>query len=151
LIIFFISSVSALSYPDSGNIYTAIVLPSSSLGIFNRYLQCEVMYLQMKDKKNILTIILGVVIGVLILIIETKAQSDVGFIYGKIYTISGDTYQGQIRWGKEETYWTDHFNSTKTRDNHLKHLSVDDQKHLDKKGERRVVGTRLGIFKHLGR
>jgi len=40
-------------------------------------------------------------------------QNDEGFIHGKITTISGSTYQGQIRLGKEEAFWNDIFNSTK--------------------------------------
>ena len=42
------------------------------------------------------------------------AQNDEGFIYGKIETISGSTYVGQIRWGKEEAFWNDVFNATKS-------------------------------------
>ncbi|MEM7349955.1 MAG: hypothetical protein AAF657_04060 [Acidobacteriota bacterium] len=36
-----------------------------------------------------------------------------GFIYGKISTRSGSTYEGRLRWGKEEAFWGDHFNSSK--------------------------------------
>lgn len=42
------------------------------------------------------------------------SQNDEGFIYGKITSTSGAKYQGQIRWGKEEAYWNDIFNATKT-------------------------------------
>ncbi len=67
----------------------------------------------------------------LIIASEANAQSDQGFIYGKIYTIGGDTYQGQMRWdSRGEVYWTDHFNSNKTRDNNLRHLSLQDQQNL---------------------
>lgn len=41
-------------------------------------------------------------------------QNDEGFIYGKITTVSGAIYIGQIRWGKEEAFWNDVFNSTKS-------------------------------------
>ena len=44
---------------------------------------------------------------------SATAQNDQVFIYGKLTTIDGETYQGQIRWGKEEAYWTDLFNGTK--------------------------------------
>ncbi|MDN5200626.1 hypothetical protein QQ008_04615 [Fulvivirgaceae bacterium BMA10] len=37
-----------------------------------------------------------------------------GFIYGKVTTITNQTYVGRIRWGSEEVYWSDHFNSSKT-------------------------------------
>lgn len=41
-------------------------------------------------------------------------QNDEGFIYGKITTLSGAEYKGQIRWGKEEAFWNDIFNSIKS-------------------------------------
>ena len=36
-----------------------------------------------------------------------------GFIYGTVETTSGNTYNGTLRWGTEETFWDDLFNSTK--------------------------------------
>jgi hypothetical protein len=36
-----------------------------------------------------------------------------GFLYGTITTRSGQEYTGVIRWGKEESFWDDHFNSVK--------------------------------------
>ena len=38
-------------------------------------------------------------------------NKDQGFIYGEITVKNGDTYQGPIRWGKEEAFWHDMFNS----------------------------------------
>jgi len=40
-------------------------------------------------------------------------QGDEGFIYGKVTTHSSNHYIGQIRWGDEEVYWHDIFNSIK--------------------------------------
>lgn len=59
---------------------------------------------------------LGLVISLLILPSEGKGQSDAGFIYGKVYTVN-NTYQGQIRWGKEEAFWNDLFNGIKLYNN----------------------------------
>lgn len=36
-----------------------------------------------------------------------------GFLYGTVETRSGQDYTGVIRWGKEESFWDDHFNSVK--------------------------------------
>jgi len=44
---------------------------------------------------------------------QTYADGDEGFIYGKITMKNDDTYQGVIRWGKEEAFWDDMFNSSK--------------------------------------
>jgi len=64
-----------------------------------------------KNRKT-LQLLLGLLVAIFITITELKAQSTQGFIYGKVYT-SNDTYVGQIRWGKEEAYWNDHFNTSK--------------------------------------
>jgi small nuclear ribonucleoprotein (snRNP)-like protein len=41
------------------------------------------------------------------------AGGDEGFIFGKITMKNGNTYEGVIRWGKEEAFWDDIFNSSK--------------------------------------
>jgi hypothetical protein len=41
------------------------------------------------------------------------SQVDQSFIYGEVSTIDGEKFKGQLRWGDEETYWVDEFNSTK--------------------------------------
>jgi len=61
------------------------------------------------------------------------------FIYGKVTTFNGNSYQGQIRWGNEETYWCDIFNSVKTRDTNLKYLSLDDRKEKNE-GKKGLLG-----------
>jgi hypothetical protein len=45
--------------------------------------------------------------------------SDTGYIYGRVVTKDGETFQGQIRWGDEEAFWHDIFNATKARNEHL--------------------------------
>ena len=58
----------------------------------------------------------------LIAFISASAQ-DEGFIYGKITTEDGDVYEGPLRWGKEEVYWTDMFNASKRENKNLDYLS----------------------------
>ena len=41
------------------------------------------------------------------------SKGDEGFIYGRITMKNDNVYQGAIRWGKEETFWNDMFNSAK--------------------------------------
>ncbi|MFA8300694.1 MAG: hypothetical protein ACEPOV_11065 [Hyphomicrobiales bacterium] len=50
-----------------------------------------------------------------------------GFIYGKVTTISGKSYQGAIRWGEEEVFWFDFFNGTKTDDFFSRYIHSRDQ------------------------
>lgn len=37
-----------------------------------------------------------------------------GFLYGTVETKSGGSYTGLLRWGKEEAFWDDHFNASKS-------------------------------------
>jgi len=55
------------------------------------------------------------------------------FIYGQVITDDGDIYKGQIRWGKEEAFWFDMFNSSKPDNDNLKWLSDDELDALNKK------------------
>jgi hypothetical protein len=45
--------------------------------------------------------------------------SDAGYIYGRIETVDGDKYQGQLRWGDEEAFWDDLFNADKAENENL--------------------------------
>lgn len=64
------------------------------------------------------------------------AQSDAGFIYGRVITTDNATYTGAIRWGKEEVYWFDMFNSSKPKNRNLRYLSADDRQNLNRNKER---------------
>ena len=65
-----------------------------------------------------------------------KAQDD-GLIYGTVETIDGEKYQGQIRWGKEEAFWTDLFNGNKEDNDNYRHLSRRDKDDLRERSRRR--------------
>lgn len=55
---------------------------------------------------------------------------DQQFIYGRVYTVDGKVYEGPIRWGKEEVYWSDIFNASKPENENLRYLSSDDREEL---------------------
>jgi hypothetical protein len=61
---------------------------------------------------------------------KVQAQENQGFIYGKVITVDDESYTGLIRWGKEEIFWFDMFNSTKVKNENLKYLSDEDMKSL---------------------
>ncbi len=65
-----------------------------------------------------------------------SAQNTEGFIYGKVTTIDNNVYQGAIRWGKEEAYWFDMFNSSKPRNKNLKYLTSEERDDLSRNRER---------------
>jgi hypothetical protein len=58
-----------------------------------------------------------------LILVATEAYSqDEGFIYGKVTTIDNDVYEGALRWGKEEAFWTDMFNASKDDNKNLDYL-----------------------------
>lgn len=66
----------------------------------------------------------------------TLSAQDEGFIYGKVTTIDGETYLGQIRWGKEEAYWTDLFNGNKDDNDNYRYLTRRERDDLRDRGRR---------------
>ena len=44
---------------------------------------------------------------------QSSAASNQGWIYGTVETRSGNEYTGTLRWGTEEAFWDDLFNSSK--------------------------------------
>jgi len=70
---------------------------------------------------------------------------DEGFIYGKITTIDDNTYQGQIRWGDEEAFWTDMFNAGKRYNDNIQYLSRRDREYLDEYRKRSSRWDEWGI------
>lgn len=59
------------------------------------------------------------------------SAQDQGYLYGKIHMDDGNTYEGAIRWGKEEVYWTDVFNASKKQNDYIHYLSEDEREKLD--------------------
>jgi sporulation protein YlmC with PRC-barrel domain len=56
---------------------------------------------------------------------------DEGFLYGKVYTTDNKTYEGPIRWGKEEVYWVDLFNADKGENPNLRYLTSREREELN--------------------
>jgi len=52
----------------------------------------------------------------------TAQDASEAWLYGTVTTWDGDTYEGQLRWGKEEAFWTDMFNASKTENENLDYL-----------------------------
>ncbi len=61
-----------------------------------------------------LMILPGLIVAILLIVaFSTFAADNEGFIYGKVTTINKNEYRGLIRWGDEEAFWDDLFNSAK--------------------------------------
>ncbi len=71
------------------------------------------------------------------------SADDKGFIYGKVYTESGETYQGTLRWGKQECFWDDIFNATKDENPWIKHVEKDFPKLGGYQKERDIFGIKI--------
>lgn len=63
--------------------------------------------------------------------VKTSASSEV-FIYGTVVMENGEEYTGQIRWGNEEVFWFDYFNSSKPENEFVEYLSDSDLKIMEK-------------------
>jgi hypothetical protein len=77
------------------------------------------------------------------------AEGDQGYIYGKITLDNGNVYQGVIRWGDEEAFWDDMFNSTKVDnifEEVLYDLDIDDLEDELYSESRRRRSHRRNIF-----
>src|SRR5262245_16140545 len=47
---------------------------------------------------------------------EATADVRPGFLYGRITALDGATYEGRLRWGRDqEAFWGDYFNGTKDK------------------------------------
>lgn len=76
-----------------------------------------------------LLIVIGNVIALFIVVGATSAQETSGYIYGTITTYNS-SYTGQIRWGTEEAYWNDLFNSEKVGDEYYESILTEKDDNL---------------------
>ena len=85
--------------------------------------------------------VFGVVLGLLLLgmpVAQAKSQSVEGFLYGTVETENDHTYKGLLRWGNEEGFWDDLFNSTKEDLPYLKDHGRDERSRI------KVLGVTVG-------
>jgi len=70
--------------------------------------------------------------------------SDVGYIYGRVELQTGESYEGELRWGDEEAFWDDIFNSDKVENENLAYF---DRGQLERIRSRHSSGWNLlGVF-----
>ena len=61
-----------------------------------------------------------------------------GFIYGRVVTESGSEYEGFLRWGTQEAFWDDLFNSEKVDLPYIDYLDDDEYDRLNRRNRRRI-------------
>lgn len=93
-----------------------------------------------------LTLALGIIVGLLILVTKSNAQSTKAFLYGTVTTISGDKYEGAIRWGTDEVYWADMLNATKVTNDFTEYLSKEELESLKESGSSSWLGIDIDIL-----
>ena len=84
-------------------------------------------------KTNTTLLLSGLALISLAVPVETLAADNSGFLYATVETASGETYEGFLRWGREESFWGDHFNASKEE------LPFEDERDLTRGARRRQV------------
>ncbi len=57
---------------------------------------------------------------------EAASEAQQGFLYGRITTDDGATYEGRLRWGgDEEAFWGDYFNGLKDENPWVAHVPLE--------------------------
>lgn len=75
--------------------------------------------MEQKSLQRSVMLIVGLLVGLMAMALVTSAQSVDGYIYGKVYT-DKNAYEGAMRWGTEEVFWTDLFNVSKRENDYAK-------------------------------
>lgn len=77
-------------------------------------------------------------------LVSLAAAEDNGRIYGKIYTVDGDTFEGLIRWDKNEAHWVDILNGTKELRDNDRDRSRDRRRYGKRRESIRIFGVKIG-------
>jgi hypothetical protein len=111
------SGLNRWQFTDSERCIPGSVRPFLLVGLFFGIfdLCCVNVSMESKAMYRGMMIVVGMLVALLAMALESPAQTHDGYIYGKVYT-DRTTYVGVIRWGGEEVFWTDLFNAAK-RDN----------------------------------
>jgi len=91
-----------------------------------------------------LALLAAAALGVAAALPLPAAAGDEGFLYGRLTTRDGATYEGRLRWDDEEAFWGDFFNSSKEDNPWVKEaprFARRDQGHTVE-----VFGIKIGSF-----
>ncbi len=75
--------------------------------------------------------------------VMTASADESGRIHGKIFTVDGDTYEGLIRWDKNEASWVDILDGTKELDSR-KYRKSRRRSHSKRRTSIDIFGIRIG-------
>ncbi|MCP4684309.1 MAG: hypothetical protein GY867_02575 [bacterium] len=72
------------------------------------------------------------------------AAEDNGRLYGTIYTVDGDTFEGMIRWDKNEAHWVDILNGTKELRSNYRNRASERRKYGERRKSIKIFGVKIG-------
>lgn len=87
------------------------------------------------------------ILGLLVtaaLAMPAQAHEDDGFLYGRVIAESGTEYEGRLRWGDEEAFWDDLFNSSKS-ELPWQEMAEDEREDRDRGRSIEILGYRIRI------
>jgi hypothetical protein len=85
------------------------------------------------------------IIGVLTIVVATQSRAESGRIYGKLYTVDNETFEGWIRWDKNEAYWDDALDGICERDRREVTRSNEPRRYKDmRKKSINIFGLHIG-------
>jgi len=91
-------------------------------------------------RKSLPVLLGALAMGFLGILPAARAEENQGFIYGTVETTNGNSYRGILRWGREESFWDDHFNAGKDEMPHRRrdYRDRDDRDDRDDHRRRRI-------------
>jgi len=96
----------------------------------------------MRRTLTILTVAGALVLGLGLAVPDAHAAAADGFIYGTVKTVNGTSYEGFLRWGDEEAFWGDLFNSTKENDEYAREVP---RRERQRRRPIEVFGIKIGV------
>lgn len=83
-------------------------------------------------------------ISCLLLIGTAQLSAESGRIYGKLYTVDKDVFEGWIRWDKNEAYWDDIIDATIEKDRREAERKQGKRRYKDSKETFEIFGLKIG-------
>ena len=83
-------------------------------------------------------------ISLMILLGFAHASAESGRIYGKLYTVDNDVFEGWIRWDKNEAFWDDIIDGTIEKDRRDADRKQGKRRYKESKGNFELFGLSIG-------
>jgi hypothetical protein len=88
------------------------------------------MNMKRKEVYRGIILAIGVLVAMLAFAVESKAQSNAGYMYARVHT-DRTSYIGVIRWGGDEVFWSDLFNASKGNNEYARFIPREEVRKRD--------------------